>query len=602
MIIITDTSSFSVLQLVESSSRIIPNALEIQSLIGNSEFINLEITTAFKNLLINISNACLTPILPLSISQNLLNRASQTFNTIGFNKTTAGNISFQLSIGGLDAGTSMIINSLHDIIKFKDIAYNAFHNNSWAKVANDIRGMAGSGLRKHHFISVFNNSNVIGNQNRENESNLLNNKDQSTDRFLKIKLDNNAEPVMPDIRIYNNSDVNIHFRLMVEHKNFVTNSNDDSGGFGPAEPYDLNNNGTILPTENVYLNRRFIDFFPNLVNSHNTTTDKYTRSIAPQQHWDVNFDTRIRGGEVTIEFLAGLPRTTPWINDNLNYFKFYIRGQNPTYSQVKAYLNSQNYLTRFWFLIRKIRHESRSFGSFNFLTETHDSFEFQHFNRLKSGENYSIRKNIKTGLPNFGPPRGFGLGQVDNLGSATQAQVPTPPAIGDTIIVEIDGNDRAIDFARKIVAADQDVWSWKNNLNTAINFIIDEKIPATVNKIIVIRTAVVNWNTKHPNDLVIVPAPINYDTIQYAWVASAITEFIPYNDLFQQGNPPVFPVPGARVVKSFFDAMLLKAYNGNSGGGFFMDLATQSGKPAIVFHVTNNLDFNYVEKLSNRDD
>lgn len=610
MITITDASAFSNLQFVQNNTQVIPTQSQITSLIGSSVFVNSIITTAFKNLLIDISNTCLNVN---STSNVIKNAASSMFILIGFSKNNAGIISFNVAPNALDLGTKSIINSVNDLTSFREKAYAAFHGNNWNKTANDIRDLSGSNLKKIHHITVYDNSNVTLNQSLESETNILNIKDESTGRFVKIKLNNNNDPVMPRIRIYNNSDLIVQFRVKVEFLNYVRSSYNSStqtfsaatpmGGFGPAIAYDTNNNGTIQTNERIFLNRKFYNFFPNLANNQHTVgTDIYTRAIGPQQHWDVNYDTRIIGGEATIEFIAGQANSSAWNVTNLMYFKFQIRAVNPTYSQVRNFLNTNNYLTRFWFMIRKIRQETGSYGIFNSLAENNNNYEFIHFNRLRTGSNYSVRKNNKDGLPNFGAPRGFGLAQIDNYGDATAAQVPTPPAVGETMVVSINNQNKTVDFARKIVISDVNVWNWKSNLVEAVNFIISEKIPFVVSTISAMRNTIVAWNNTHPNNKVVVPPPINYSTIQFAWVPSEIDEFEPYNNLFQEGTAPTTPVSGNRTVRSFYDAILLKTYNGNSGGGTFMELTTVGGKPTLIFNPINNLGFNYVELVSNRND
>ena len=68
--------------------------------------------------------------------------------------------------------------------------------------------------------------------------------------------------------------------------------------------------------------------------------------------------------------------------------------------------------------------------------------------------------------------------------------------------------------------------------------------------------------------------------------------------------PPGIINQGTRVLRSFFDAMLLKSYNGNTGG-YFMDINNASSnplvKPLLSINPTNNNNPYYVRNLSNRD-
>lgn len=614
MIAITDTSGYSNVDIVQANTAlVIPTETEIQNLIGSSDFINTAITTAFKGLLAQISNETISPITGFYLKPSeIVTKVSQMFNTIGFDLNN-GNLTFQALPQAFDWGTKFIIDFLHDLTSFKDKARNAFVNiyNDWGLKANNIRALGNSGFQKLYYIGVYDNSNLSQGQSPENEINLLNKKDENSERFLLINLDENSDPEMPAVRIFNNSNVSLKLRVKIQYEKYVNSSSNDRGGFGPPVPFDSDGDG--VNDTNIYLNRRFLDYFPNAENSDNDEVGVLTVNIAAQSYWDIDYDERIRGGEVKIEFVEG---SETWGQGEVSNFTFYIRGENPTYQQILTYLDEENYYPdRFWFLVRKIRQESLSFGSLYVTNETgdgkmlqdHDSdYEFRQFNPLEDN-NYTTRKNTYRGLPNFGAPRGFGLGQIDNIGTATVAQVPVPPPVGETIEVEITENgtqvNRTIDFARYKVATDQEVWHWKKNIDRGVWFLANEKMIITKNKIINIRSAVMNWNNQHPTDLVTVPSPVQYSTIAYAWVDSQIEVLQNYNNLFDEGIPPNFTNPDNLEIKSFFDAMLLKSYNGNTGG-FFMDLGTPlpNGKPVIQINETNNINPYYVRKLSNRSD
>lgn len=260
-------------------------------------------------------------------------------------------------------------------------------------------------------------------------------------------------------------------------------------------------------------------------------------------------------------------------------------------------------------MIRKLRHESGSIQRFNGINPTDDNYEFRHFDRVTNINQYNHRKNSDNGFPVFGFPRGYGIAQIDNIGTANVTDVPIPPAVGDTIEVQIStgsaAGTRTVDHYRKIVATDQEVWDWKENVDRGIWFLETEKMNITINKIATIRNRVIAWNDAHPTNLVVVPTPEYYDSVIYAWVASTIAEFNIYNDLFNESLPPGIINQGTRVLRSFFDAMLLKSYNGNTGG-YFMDINNASSnplvKPLLSINPTNNNNPYYVRNLSNRDD
>ncbi len=533
------------------------------------------------------------------------------FNTIGF-YISNGNLNFQLNVSALDNGTTLIINSLHNLTNFKDKAKNAFVSvyNDWALKANNIRAIANSGVQKLYYLGVYNNSNLSQGQSQENEINLLNEKNEANGRFLLIGLNANAVPVMPSVRVFNNANISLKLRIKVEYYNYVNPETEGgmAGAFGPAIPNDNNLDGTIGPNERVHLNRHFLDYFPNQANSNNNEGGVFTVNLPSQSFWDINYDDRIRGGEVKIEFVKG---SETWGQAEIQKFTFHIRGKNPTYLQVQNYLTNQNYLARFWFIMRKLRHESGSIGNFNGNNPTNNNYEFRHFDRVTNISQYNLRKNSDNGLPVFGAPRGYGMAQIDNLDDANETDVPNPPAVGDTIVVQITSGPaagtRTVDHYRKIVATDQEVWHWKENIGRGVWFLETIKMNATISKINTIRNRVITWNNAHPTDLVVVPTPEYYDLIIYCWTASEIAEFANYNDLFDEGTPPNIVNQGNRELKSFFDAMLLKTYNGLGNPlRHFLEINSASSNPTIkpVLTIYNSTPQNpyYVRNLSNRSD
>ncbi|TXD82124.1 hypothetical protein ESY86_15775 [Subsaximicrobium wynnwilliamsii] len=617
MIAVTDTSAFAALEIVQPQVQsLIPSENEIETLIGANTFVNATITTAFKNLLKRISLESINPTLGFALQPDLiLVKVSQMFNRIGFYYDANSMLSFSTNDNALSAGTEMIIDELNDFTTFQEIAYYAFHNNGWAQNANNIRAMENSGLQKLHYITVFSDSNANSTYNYtpnlNNQINILNLRNENTQRFLLIGFDNatDANPKMPNVRISNNSDVQLKLRVKVEYNKYVTSPQNRLGGFGPAIPYDLNNNGTIATNERIYFNRRFLDYFPNETNATDIEGDIFTRVLQPQSFWDIDCDDRVRGGEVTIDFFPEPENINFWRDGNHHYFKFHIRGKNPTYLQVENYLTNQNYLGRFWFMVRKIRQESGSLG-------TNDNSEFEQFNALGNYA-YSTRKTTFRGLPNFGVPRGYGLSQLDNFGGPlTDTQINNLGLTNELAEIQngaerefltiIDEQNRVIDSTKWIVASDQQVWHWKENIDKAVNFLETEKMTITINEITRIRDRVIAWNNANPTDLVVVPTPEYYNTIIYCWTASAITEFVPYNNLFNQGTAPTIVDQGERELKSFFDAMLLKTYNGIPNQEHFMDINNASSnelvKPVLTIYNTTNPNPFYVRSLSNRDD
>lgn len=627
MIAITDISAYTDLDTVVTNNAIlIPTQTEIQTLIGSSEFINAAITTAFKALLVKISNETYVVGTGFFLQpQELVEKISNMFNTIGFYHNN-GIINFQINTDAFDIGTAMIINHLNTYNKkteFQKIAYEAFHDsdNSWAKEANNIRAMENTGLQKLYYITVFSNSNSDDSLNFttdiNNPENILNRRNESTQRFLMINLNQNADPVMPTVRIMNNSNTTIKLRVIIEYKNYVNPDTEGEmgGAFGPAIPYDNNLDGTIGNNERVHLNRHFLNYFPNEANSNNNELGIFTVNIAPQGYWDVLYDNKIRGGEVKIEFVKG---SETWAQGELHDFIFHIRGKNPSYQQVLNYVTTQQYLNRFWFMIRKLRQESGSNANFNGINPTNNNYEFRHFDRVSSINQFNLRKNSDNGLPVFGFPRGYGISQLDNFGQLLNTEIENLGLTSELAEIQVGGNrelqtivdqqTRTIDFSRRLVASDQEVWHWQENIDKGVWFLENEKMNMTISKINTIRNRVISWNNSHPTDLVVVPTPEYYDSVIYCWTASEIAEFANYNDLFQEGIPPNIINQGTRELKSFFDAMLLKTYNGLGypNPRHFLEINVASSDPTIkpILTIYNSTPQNpyYVRNLSNRSD
>lgn len=581
MIAITDISAYSDLDHVGASiGLLIPTQDDIQTLISSNAFVNTAITTAFKNLLIRISNESIYNGLHLQPA-SLMSRISHMFNRVGFYRQN-GMLFFQANTGALDAGTDMIINVLNQYTNFQDIAHNAFHNNSWAKKANDIRAMANSGLQKLHYITVFSNSNSNSSfndlSNINNSRNILNLRNENTQRFLMINLSQNADPIMPTVRIKNNSNERIRVRLKVDYE----------------KTRNANGTGTLY--------RRFLDYFPETGDPMPPIQNNHSIIINANAHRDIDFGNKIRGGIATIEYI---PESLNWnidweTNENsLFKFKFYIRGKNPTRNNVVNYLTNSNYLEDYWFLIRVVKHESHSFGAgyLNSGNGNQANRRYQHFNY---GTNYSINNN-QIGLPNFGAPRGYGLFQLDNYGevlynSLSQQDRNAIDALTGVELYKISDefyytrsyiNDGQR-YTRK-VATDQGVWDWKKNVDEAMQLINLKKNELNTSYQTSIN-AINNWNNNNPNNLVTRPASREEGHITFNNVPSTLPNLSNvinnyFNDTNNQPN----------IIKCFFDASVLKYYNGATGGGHYLARRTGTGgKPNWVFNPLNNDGRNYV--------
>jgi hypothetical protein len=259
------------------------------------------------------------------------------------------------------------------------------------------------------------------------------------------------------------------------------------------------------------------------------------KKIRVNQTWNVDFGDNIRGGRATLYCDYGATKDT---------VVFYIRGTNPTEQAVKDYLTAQSYDV--WFLTRMIRQESN----------------YRHFN---AGTNYGTGWNDSQGCPNFGPPHGWGLMQLDLLNGG---QRPTA----------------------------QQLWSWKANVDRGYQFLNGEKRNMVNNRLNAAVTILNSWYKENQED-----------TVQGH--ADQVEGLITYT----HANSTHFDLDfGAEVSgqsKPFADASWIKNYNGSSGGtdgypGFYY-LVKQlpdidNNKPFWSVQRVNSGGHNYVEAVSNR--
>ena len=202
-------------------------------------------------------------------------------------------------------------------------------------------------------------------------------------------------------------------------------------------------------------------------------------------------------------------------------------------------LIQKSLVTMLVLLTKLIRHESAT-GSSN---------EFRQFN---IGTDYTITS--VRGLPNFGAPRGYGLGQIDNFGRLSQRERNElnldELENGETIV---DTQNRTIDWRGYIVASDNEVWNWKDNIGAIIN-LLDNKTTELRGHIRRLRNHVNNWNTNNLENLVVIPEDVDESTITFSWVNSDIDNFEEFNNIFENESTD--------IIKSFYDAILIKYYNG----------------------------------------
>jgi hypothetical protein len=196
------------------------------------------------------------------------------------------------------------------------------------------------------------------------------------------------------------------------------------------------------------------------------------------------------------------------------------------------------------------------------------------------------------------------LGQIDNLGEIDSTQFATlgitqqqvndiQPGGSKEYRTIVDNQGRTIDYELDIVASDDVVWNWKKNIDKMIEF-YESKISEIVPRINTIRNQINAWNNAHPNDLVVFPVNQIEGNITYGAIRSDIDGFDTYNDIF-----PTTPV-GTATYKSFFDAMLIKYYNGvGTEGLHYLYLSSSPGtKPVLSIKNFSTRIENGVQKVN----
>ena len=261
------------------------------------------------------------------------------------------------------------------------------------------------------------------------------------------------------------------------------------------------------------------------------------------EEWQIDFGERIRGGKATLYTQVGERRDT---------ITFHIRGTNPTEQAVKDYIVAEGY-DDVWFFTRLIRQEST-------------------YRQFNNGTNYgpAWTDTDSQGCPNWGPPHGWGLTQLDLIGG-TRANPIRPSA--------------------------QELWDWKANVDGGYEFLNGEKwsmVNGNMNSNI---NRMQDWNDDHPDN----PVEGHADQVE-GNNATNITYTHANSSHFDHdlGEDPT------GTSRSFIEAAWMKNYNGSSGGtngypGYYY-VCKQSGqtKPYWDLHRTNNSGENYVEFVSRR--
>jgi hypothetical protein len=178
-----------------------------------------------------------------------------------------------------------------------------------------------------------------------------------------------------------------------------------------------------------------------------------------------------------------------------------------------------------WFLLRLVNHESG----------------YRQFNPPTMAPQFSY-------LPNFGPPHGYGIMQVDHNGNP-------PPTLAER-------------------------WDWKNNVQVG-EAMLNANGQAAYNIWAQRVAAWQTWNSQNSNAQVPVPGPSNEGACVF--------------DMAQNGTVPAGKLP-------YSDAIWIKRYNGASPHDYLWWNDTVPGvTPSWAFSINNNQSppFDYVNLVCN---
>ena len=235
--------------------------------------------------------------------------------------------------------------------------------------------------------------------------------------------------------------------------------------------------------------------------------------VKANKKWDIDFGTdsetnrpKIRGGVAYLVVKSA--------SNQMDTIRFFIKGDNPTVAQVNNYLNQAPY-NQIWFFKKIPFHESGSpigLGEnalqYNVYSENHENLEDDW--------------NAFSRCPNFGPPCGWGLAQLDN---------PAPPK--------------------------QALWDWQANIRAGYDLLVGEKKGIVRTRMRSYMTNVTDWNDEFPDDPVEEADNRNEGGIVYIHGSS---EHFQNSDIANLNNH--FNEEPENDEKSFLDASWIKAYNG----------------------------------------
>jgi hypothetical protein len=316
------------------------------------------------------------------------------------------------------------------------------------------------------------------------------------------------EPSMPNIRVICTGnalpdDYEIKMRLKIFYKR---NGVDNNG----AALNNIRNDSILYPSD---------DWQNALVNDE----------------WRVNLGNNMYGGKAYLLYQH---------DEQTDTIVFFIRGINPSATQIRNYINEQGY-DQYWFIIKMTRQESSllQFGG-----------------GTNYSRNWQTGRGNTSGEPLYGPPRGFGLKQLDNWGNNQHA-------------------------------TSQHLWNWKTNIDAGVE-VIREKA-TIVNHYRNEHNEIINgWNRGHQDD------PVS-DSLFIEAGENAETTVL----TITEGNE-TFAVNPTGNQRDIYDALWIKLFN---GGIYYRIIESTDDegnpiKPYRVINRINNLNRNYVRTVCNQPD
>lgn len=297
-------------------------------------------------------------------------------------------------------------------------------------------------------------------------------------------------PEMPDIRAkVDAAEGKYEMQLMITDSTYKT--------------CDFNNDGVITTD----LARADVTYYP----SQNTW-----KQIDAGAIWDVDFGTDFRGGKAYLTCKKGELKKT---------FVFYIRGENPTQEQVQAYVQTLTNGNE-WYVIKIMRHESMTLNRGD---------DFRQFNE----GDWGIDK--VGGRPNWGCPYGWGIMQLDNLGTT----------LGTHTLF----NDRW-------GPSTNELWNWKDNIRKGLQFFTGSKLAQANTNWNSALDNIKIWNSKHLIYKLDSYPMIIIESLEASEINTSVNTISAGNDTNNEtitSNPN--PVGEQRSLR---DAFAIKYYNGGA--------------------------------------